>query len=74
MQVTPHDVWDYDAVNESIVADLPINGTMRKVLVHFDRNGFAYTIDRATGQVLVAQPYVPINWAAGSSSRPGAPA
>ena len=65
LQVTPHDVWDYDAVNESIIADLPIGGAMRKVLVHFDRNGFAYTIDRATGQVLVAQSYVPMNWAAG---------
>jgi lanthanide-dependent methanol dehydrogenase len=73
LQVTPHDVWDYDAVNESIIADLPIGGTMRKVLVHFDRNGFAYTIDRATGQVLVAQSYVPMNWAAGVDLATGRP-
>ncbi|HWG53102.1 MAG TPA: PQQ-dependent dehydrogenase, methanol/ethanol family [Gemmatimonadaceae bacterium] len=62
-QLTPHDRWDYDAVNENILADLPMDGTTRKVLVHFDRNGFAYTIDRATGQVLVAQPFKTVNWA-----------
>jgi lanthanide-dependent methanol dehydrogenase len=62
-QVTPHDMWDYDAVNENILVDLPINGATQKVLVHFDRNGFAYTIDRATGQVLLAKAYVPMNWA-----------
>ncbi len=60
---TPHDQWDYDGVNEDILVDLPINGQTRKVLVHFNRNGFAYTIDRATGQVLVAQPFGYENWA-----------
>ena len=54
-QPTPHDMWDYDAVNENILVDLPIGGATRKVLVHFDRNGFAYTIDRATGEVLLAK-------------------
>ena len=69
LQVTPHDLWDYDAVNENILADLPIHGQLRQVLVHFDRNGFAYTIDRRTGEVLVAASYVPVNWA--SRCRPG---
>src|SRR2546425_201474 len=46
-----------------ILADLTIKGRRRKVLVHFDKNGFAYTIDRATGEVLVAEPYVFVNWA-----------
>lgn len=73
-QVTPHDEWDYDAVNESIPVDISINGQQRKVLVHFDRNGFAYTVDRATGQVLVAKPYAPINWATGVDSVTGRPA
>ncbi len=56
-QFTPHDSWDYDAV-AMILVDLTIDGKMRKALVHFDKNGFAYTIDRATGEVLVAEPYV----------------
>ena len=72
-QVTPHDYWDYDAVNEDILADLPIRGTVRKVLVHFDRNAFAYTIDRATGEVLVAQPFAPMNWATGIDLATGRP-
>lgn len=63
-QVTPHDGWDFDAISESIVADLPVNGVTRKVIVHFDKNGFAYTMDRATGQVLVANKFVDqVTWA-----------
>lgn len=62
-QLTPHDNWDYDGNAENILVDLPIRGTPRKVLVHFDKNGFAYTIDRATGELLLAEPYVAVNWA-----------
>ena len=63
-QMTPHDEWDYDGVNENILADIEIDGEMRKVLVHFDRNGFGYTLDRATGELLVAEKYDPaVNWA-----------
>ena len=63
-QMTPHDEWDYDGVNENILADIEINGEMRKVLVHFDRNGFGYTLDRVTGELLVAEKYDPaVNWA-----------
>jgi PQQ-dependent dehydrogenase (methanol/ethanol family) len=72
-QPTPHDMWDYDAVNENILVDLPINGAVRKALVHFDRNGFAYTMDRATGQVLLAKPYVPMNWSTGVDIATGRP-
>ncbi|HWJ24577.1 MAG TPA: PQQ-dependent dehydrogenase, methanol/ethanol family, partial [Gemmatimonadaceae bacterium] len=72
-QVTPHDMWDYDAVNENILVDLPLKGATRKVLVHFDRNGFGYTLDRATGEVLVAQPYVTTNWATGIDLATGRP-
>ena len=72
-QVTPHDMWDYDAVNENILVDLPIGGATRKVLVHFDRNGFAYTIDRATGEVLLAKPFVPMNWSTGVDMATGRP-
>ncbi|MBA2683313.1 MAG: PQQ-dependent dehydrogenase, methanol/ethanol family [Gemmatimonadaceae bacterium] len=72
-QYTPHDAWDYDGVNEHIVADIPFNGTTRKVVVHFDRNGFAYTIDRSTGEVLVAQPFQYLNWATGVDLTSGRP-
>jgi len=72
-QPTPHDVWDYDAVNENILVDLPIGGRTRKALVHFDRNGFAYTMDRATGEVLLAKAFVPMNWSTGVDMKTGRP-
>jgi PQQ-dependent dehydrogenase (methanol/ethanol family) len=72
-QPTPHDIWDYDAVNENILVDLPIGGRTRKALVHFDRNGFAYTMDRATGEVLLAKPFVPMNWSTGVDLKTGRP-
>jgi PQQ-dependent dehydrogenase (methanol/ethanol family) len=63
-QMTPHDEWDYDGVNENILVDLEIDGQMRKVLVHPDRNGFTYTLDRETGELLVAEKFDPaVNWA-----------
>jgi len=63
-QMTPHDEWDYDGINEMILADLDIGGKPRHVLVHFDRNGFGYTLDRETGELLVAKKYDPaVNWA-----------
>jgi PQQ-dependent dehydrogenase (methanol/ethanol family) len=72
-QPTPHDVWDYDAVNENILVDLPIGRRTRQALVHFDRNGFAYTMDRGTGEVILAQPYVPMNWSTGVDLKTGRP-
>jgi lanthanide-dependent methanol dehydrogenase len=72
-QVTPHDLWDYDAVNENILVDVTMQGRARKALVHFDRNGFAYTIDRTNGQVLLAQPFVPMNWSSGVDLTSGRP-
>jgi lanthanide-dependent methanol dehydrogenase len=63
-QMTPHDEWDYDGVNEMILADVDVGGSTHKALVHFDRNGFAYTLDRANGALLVAEKYDPtVNWA-----------
>ena len=65
-QMTPHDEWDYDGVNEMILVDQEIGGTMRKLLVHFDRNGLAYSMDRETGELLVAEKYDPtVNWTTG---------
>ena len=63
-QMTPHDEWDYDGINEMILADQEIGGKARQTLVHFDRNGFGYTLDRVTGELLVAEKYDPaVNWA-----------
>jgi lanthanide-dependent methanol dehydrogenase len=63
-QMTPHDEWDYDGVNEMILTDQEINGQPRKLLVHFDRNGFGYTLDRTNGELLVAEKFDPaVNWA-----------
>ncbi|MBG0810131.1 methanol/ethanol family PQQ-dependent dehydrogenase [Methylosinus sp. H3A] len=63
-QMTPHDEWDYDGINEVILADQTIGGVKRKTAVHFDRNGFGYTLDRVTGELLVAEKYDPaVNWA-----------
>jgi lanthanide-dependent methanol dehydrogenase len=73
-QVTPHDGWDYDSTAESIVADLTIAGVQRKVIVHFDKNGFAYTIDRRSGEVLVAEKFAAtVTWADRIDLATGAP-
>jgi PQQ-dependent dehydrogenase (methanol/ethanol family) len=70
-QMTPHDEWDYDGVNEMILADIPVKGKERKALVHFDRNGLAYTMDRVTGELLVAEKYDPVvNWTTGVDMDP----
>nr|WP_102106546.1 lanthanide-dependent methanol dehydrogenase XoxF5 [Kandeliimicrobium roseum] len=63
-QMTPHDEWDYDGINEMILTEQEIDGQSRKLLTHFDRNGFGYTLDRETGELLVAEKYDPaVNWA-----------
>jgi lanthanide-dependent methanol dehydrogenase len=72
-QFTPHDSWDFDATGAMVLADLTIAGRVVKALVHFDKNGFAYTFDRATGQLLVAQPFVPVTWARGIDLGSGRP-
>lgn len=63
-QMTPHDEWDFDGINEMILTEQDIGGTPRKLLTHFDRNGFGYTLDRVTGELLVAEKFDPaVNWA-----------
>jgi lanthanide-dependent methanol dehydrogenase len=79
-QMTPHDEWDFDGVNEMILADQQIGGQTRKTVVHFDRNGLGYTLDRTNGELLVADKYDPkVNWTTGvdmnkSSANYGRPA
>ena len=72
-QKTPHDAWDYDGINENVLVDLNMNGQMRKTLVNFDRNGFSYVLDRTTGELLLAQPFVAVNWAKGIDMKTGRP-
>jgi lanthanide-dependent methanol dehydrogenase len=62
-QMTPFDQWDYDGINEVVLVDMNVDGKMHKCLVHFDRNGFAYVLDRTDGALLRAHKYVTVNWA-----------
>ncbi len=73
-QMTPHDEWDFDGVNEMILSDQEVGGQMRKLLVHFDRNGFGYSMDRETGQLLIAEKFDPVvNWATHVDLKTGRP-
>lgn len=73
-QMTPHDEWDYDGVNELILVDQKVKDKMRKTAVHFDRNGFGYTMDRNSGELLVAEKFDPsVNWATSVSLKTGLP-
>ena len=73
-QMTPHDEWDYDGVNEMILADITVKGKPVKALVHFDRNGFGYTLNRETGELLVAEKFDPaVNWATHVDMQTGRP-
>jgi len=71
-QFTPHDVHDWDATEVPILADLPIAGQQRKVVMFANRNGFYYTIDRTTGKVITGKPFVQTTWATeiGRDGRP----
>jgi PQQ-dependent dehydrogenase (methanol/ethanol family) len=74
-QMTPFDQWDYDGINEMILVDgMDVKGTKHDVLVHFDRNGLGYTLDRKSGIPLVAQKYDPaVNWTTGVDLDPKSP-
>src|SRR5882672_8218935 len=73
-QMTPHDEWDYDGVNEMILSDQQVGGAARQLLTHFDRNGLGYTLDRGTGELLVAEKYDPkVNWTTGVDMNKSSP-
>ena len=72
-QMTPGDPFDYDGVNEWILADLPVDGGTRKVIMHADRNGYLYVIERATGKLVAANAFVKVNWADGIDKETGRP-
>lgn len=63
-QMTPHDAWDYDGINESILTETTVDGQTVPTMTHFDRNGFAYVLDRRNGKLLRATKFDPsTNWA-----------
>ncbi|MBK9084333.1 MAG: methanol/ethanol family PQQ-dependent dehydrogenase [Sterolibacteriaceae bacterium] len=74
-QMTPHDEWDFDGINEvPLWEGKDKSGKQRKMLSHFDRNGFAYTLDRTTGELLVAEKFDPVvNWATHVDMKTGRP-
>ena len=72
-QTTPGDTWDFTATQHIMLADLEIGGEMREVLMQAPKNGFFYVIDRATGELISANNYVPQNWTTGIDMATGRP-
>jgi len=72
-QATPGEEWDFDAVQQLILADLKIDGKPRKVLMQANKNGFFYVLDRKTGKLISATNFVPVNWASGVDPKTGRP-
>jgi alcohol dehydrogenase (cytochrome c) len=62
-QFTPHDTHDWDSNHIPVLGEVPINGQTRKVVMVANRNGFYYTLDRATGELLVGKPFTATKWA-----------
>jgi quinohemoprotein ethanol dehydrogenase len=72
-QTTPGDEWDYDSVQGLTLADLTIDGKLRKVIMQAPKNGFFYVLDRKTGQFISAAPFVKVTWATGVNPKTGRP-
>ncbi len=64
-QFTPHDEYDYDAVQIPVLVNSDWNGNSRKLMLWGNRNGFFYVLDRTTGKFLSGHPFVKVNWASG---------
>ncbi len=72
-QYTPNDVYDVDATDEQLLADLPVNGQTRKVMIQANKNGFLYVLDRTNCKLIAAHPYVKVNWASQIDMATGRP-
>lgn len=72
-QTTPGETWDFTATQHIMLADLKIDGKLRKVLMQAPKNGFFYVLDRATGKLISAKNYAPVNWASGIDLKTGRP-
>ena len=72
-QVVPGDVWDYDATQDVVLADLTIDGKVRKVAMQAGKDGYYYVLDRKTGELISAHNFVPVNWSKGIDMKTGRP-
>ncbi len=72
-QMVPGDSWDYDSVQQLMLADITIKGRPRKVIMQANKDGFYYVLDRVTGQFISGQPYAQVSWAAGLNEETGRP-
>jgi len=72
-QATPGEEWDFDAVQQLILGDLPMAGSIRKVLMQANKNGFFYVLDRTNGKLISAQKFTPVTWARGVDLTTGRP-
>ncbi len=72
-QFTPGDMWDYDEVGTHILIDGQVGGQARKLITHSARNGFLYTMERVNGAMVLAKPYVEVNWTKGIDQKTGKP-
>ncbi len=72
-QVVPHAGYDFDQIAENVLLDMQWQGRMRKLLINTGKNGYAFVIDRVTGELLSAEPFQPVNWSAGYDFKTGAP-
>jgi alcohol dehydrogenase (cytochrome c) len=72
-QYTPNDVYDVDAVDEHVLADILVNGQMRKVMMQTNKNGFLYVVDRTNCKLIAAHPFTKVNWASGIDMATGRP-
>ncbi len=72
-QYTPNDVYDVDATDENVLADMRIGGELRKVMIQTNKNGFLYVLDRTNCKLIAAHPYVKVNWASSIDPDTGRP-
>ena len=72
-QAVPGDSWDYDSVQQLTLADIPIGGRTRRVIMQANKNGYFYVLDRITGEFISASPYAPLNWSEAMDRKTGRP-
>ena len=72
-QYTPNDVYDVDATDEQVLANIQVNGQLRKVMIQTNKNGFLYVLDRTNCKLIAAHPYTKVNWATDIDMATGRP-
>jgi PQQ-dependent dehydrogenase (methanol/ethanol family) len=72
-QMVPNDSWDFDSVQQMILADMTVRGRQRKVIMQANKNGFYYILDRTSGEFISGQPFAQVTWAKGLDEKSGRP-